>query len=108
MTTPPDPPAADGEGERIRSLNDVIAEQQRQGGVLDELMAFFKGNGNEPPKEPDKPELNIAEEIRRQLDERDKARPKEEPKAPDPKDLAEKPPVAPVRRVTKWMGWADE
>ena len=108
MTTPPEPPAPDGEGERIRSLNDVIEEQRRQGSVLDELMAFFKGGGNEPPKEPDKPELNIAEEIRRQLDERDKARPKEPDKAPDPKELAEKQPVAPVRRVTKWMGWADE
>ena len=99
MTTP-EPEAPDtGLGQRVGAL-----EQGQQSILsrLDQLLA-----GPEPEPEPGRPEVNIVDEIRRQLDERDrKAKPKTEPAAkaaPEP----EQPPVPPVLRRHKIMGWAE-
>jgi hypothetical protein len=76
-------------------------------GKLDQLLSL--GGPKEPEAEAERPEVNIAEEIRRQLAERDrkaKDKPAETP-APAKTELAEQAPVAPVRRLTKLM-WGDE
>ena len=86
-----------GLGQRVGAL-----EQGQQSILsrLDQLLA-----GPEPEPEPGRPEVDIVDEIRRQLDERDrKAKPKTEPAAkaaPEP----EQPPVPPVLRRHKIMGW---
>lgn len=43
MTTPPDPPAPDPEAGRIKSIADLQAEQERQGGVLDKILSRLAG-----------------------------------------------------------------
>jgi hypothetical protein len=92
------------------TLSDVVAEQRRQGGILERLEGFFTGSDphdQAPAAETGGPD--IAGEIRRQLDERDakakKDKPADPPKAPDPKELAEKQPEPMTRRVERWMGW---
>jgi len=51
MTTPPEPAAPSGEPERIASIAELRAEQQRQAGVLDEIKALLAGRGD-PPGQP--------------------------------------------------------
>lgn len=107
MTTPePDTPNPDaGLDQRVTSLEHG---QVTIAGKLDQLLGMFSDKGApDPAPEPERPEVNIAEEIRAQLDERDRKAKKAEPAAPKAAELAEKPPVAPVRRVTKFM-WGDE
>lgn len=105
MTTPPaaDPPADAGLGARVGALE---AGQTSILGKLDQLLA---GPGDPPETEPERPEVNIAEEIRRQLAATRKAEPKAPaaPAAPSPAELAEKQPKAPVRRVTRLI-WGDD
>lgn len=105
MTTPavPEPaesPAGAGLEQRVNSIE----------GKLDQVLGFLSGTPDAPaaPAEPERPEVNIAEEIRRQLEARDAkaAKPKEAPAA-KADGTAEKPPVAPVRRVSRIMGWAE-
>jgi hypothetical protein len=102
--TAPEPPAPDGGlDQRVTSLEHG---QVSILGKLDQLL------GMSGPKEPEaeRPEVNVAEEIRKQLAERDAKAKKDkpaEPAAPVKADLTEKAPVAPVRRITKFM-WGDE
>jgi hypothetical protein len=94
--TPPD----SGLDQRVSSLE---SGQQSILSKLDQLL----GAGPKPPAEPERHEVSIVEEIRRQLDERDRRKPKAEPApkaaAPEP----EQAPKPPVRRVTRLM-WGDE
>lgn len=105
MTTPPEPqappPAEAGLDQRVSAIE----------GKLDQVLGFLSSTPDKPaePDEAERPEVNIADEIRRQLAERDKkaaARPAE-PAAAKPAETAEKPPVAPVRKVSRVMGWAE-
>lgn len=101
MTTPPEPaappPADAGLGERVSGLESK----------LDQVLGFLQSTPDTPaePAEPERPEVNIADEIRRQLKAAAKDKPAEPP-APKPAELAEKPPAAPVRRLTKIM-WGE-
>jgi len=84
----------------------VGALEQGQQSILSRLDQLLTGPADEPAG-PERPEVNIVDEIRKQLDERDrKAKPKTEPAAkaaPEP----EQPPVPPVLRRHKIMGWAE-
>lgn len=83
---------------------------------VDQILGIVRGGGGKPDSEPEPQRPgNIAEEIRAQLDERDRR----DQAAADDKargdrlaavetkvaELAEKPPVTPPRRVEKLMGW---
>jgi hypothetical protein len=92
--TPPDT----GLDQRVSSLE---SGQQSILSKLDQLL----GAGPQPAAEPERHEVSIADEIRRQLDERDRRKPKTEP-APKAAPEPEQAPKPPVRRVTKLM-WGD-
>ena len=100
MTTPPDPqPAPDtGLDQRVSQLE---TGQQSILAKLDQLLT-----GPADPPEPERPEVNIADEIRRQLAEARTREPK--PKAEPARQEPEQPPKAPVRRVTKLMWGGDD
>lgn len=98
MTTPNEP--GDDLGDRVRSL------ETGQQSILDRLDQLLGGGSDPAPPEPERHEVSIAEEIRRQLAERDRRKPRAEPPAP-PKPEPEQPPKAPLRRVTKIM-WGDD
>jgi hypothetical protein len=108
VTTPPEPPPADsGLGERVSSLE---AGQTSILGKLDQLLGAG-GPADPPATEAERPEVNISEEIRRQLADARKADAKRAPAAPaapSAAELTEKAPKAPVRRVTKMMWGSDE
>lgn len=103
------------------TLDDRVSQletgQQSLTEKIDKLLGIVSGGGDKPDGEPPAPRQpsNIAEEIRAQLDERDRR----DQAAADDKargdrlaavetkvaELAEKPPVTPPRRVEKLMGW---
>jgi hypothetical protein len=102
--TPAPAPADAGLGERVTQL------EEGQRSILEKIgdvLGFLQKTPDapaEPEPEPERPEVNIAQEISRQLAKQRKA---DAPAAP-PKaaDLAEKPPVAPVRKLTKML-WGE-
>lgn len=111
MTSPPEPaaPAPDGTAdERITALEHGQVSIE---GKLDRLLSLISPGKDEPaaPAEPEgeRPELVIAREIRDGIARLAGSKPAE-PAAVNPADLEEKPPVAPVRRVTSFMGWDRE
>lgn len=100
MTTPTEPSPDNGLDQRVRSLE---TGQQSILAKLDQLL----GGGNKPPAEPERPEVSIVDEIRRQLDERDRrAKPKEAPAAP--RTEPEQPPNPPVRGITRAIWGGDD
>lgn len=110
MTTPPDPPPAPpadaGLETRVSSLE---TGQTTILGKLDDMLGFLKSTPDAPAEaQPENHAASIADEVRKQLDQRDKAKPKAEPAAPKAAELTEKTPVAPVRRVTKFIWGTDE
>ena len=110
MTTPPEPQAPDSSalGDRVTSLEQG---QQNILSKLDSVLGFLDRTPDAPAEpEVERPEVSIADEIRRQLEDRDRKAAKDKPKAPPaaPKaELEEKKPVSPVRRVERLMGWAE-
>lgn len=109
----PTPPPATGLDQRVESLEHG---QESLGHKLDRILGVISGSdddpggGGQPAGSP-----NIAEEIRAQLDKRDREK-KEADEAASVKDqlgqvkakvaeLAEKPPAPPPKRVHKLMGW---
>lgn len=110
MTTPPEPaaaPAEDGLGQRVTSLEHGQATITEK---IDKVLGFLESTPDAPAEpEGERPEHRIADEISRQLDARDRRRAKDtprEPAAPKAAELAEKPPAAPVRRLTR-MIWGE-
>jgi hypothetical protein len=103
-------PAADGNGAGLESrVASLETGQASILGKLDEALGFLSKTPDKPAEaEPAGHASSIADEIRRQLDARDKAKPKAEPAAPKPAELAEKQPKAPVRRVTKAIWGGDD
>jgi hypothetical protein len=99
--TPEPAPGGDGLDGRVSALE---SGQQTIMGKLDQLLGFHDKKPA-PPAEPERPEVSIAEEIRRQLSERDAKAPPAPDKAPAAEP--EKPPKPPARRVTRAM-WGDE
>jgi hypothetical protein len=101
---PPAPAAADHAlDDRVKSLEDG---QQAILGKLDRLI----GGGPTPAAAPagkERPEVSISEEIRKQLDERDRAKAAAPPApaAPPAADLTENPPAPLPRRIERLMGW---
>lgn len=94
-----DAPSPDtGLDQRVSSLENG---QQSILSKLDQLLT-----GPDTPPEPERHEVSIADEIRKQLDERDRRKPKAEP-APKAAPEPEQAPVPMVRRVEKIMGWAE-
>lgn len=77
---------------------------------IDKVLGFLESTPDAPAEpEDERPEHRIADEISRQLDARDRRRAKDtprEPAAPKAAELAEKPPAAPVRRLTR-MIWGE-
>lgn len=113
-TGAPEPAAAGGGdtglGPRVSALE---AGQTSISDKLDQVLGFLGSTPDKPAEgEPERPEVNIADEIRRQFEERDRKAAKEKPAEPaapaKAAELAEKPPVAPVRRVTKFMWGGDD
>jgi cell division septation protein DedD len=103
-TPEPSPaPEGGGLGERVSALE---SGQQTISGKLDEVLGFLKREPDPPasPAGPERPEVSIADEIRRQLDERVKP-PADTPAAAA--DLAEKTPTPMARRIERVMGWAE-
>jgi hypothetical protein len=105
--TTPSEPAAPPAGAGLEARVGVIE------GKLDRVLGFLDKTPDKPaePAPAERPEVNISEEIRKQLDERDAKKPADKPAppaAPTPAALAEKQPKAPVRRVTRAMWGADE
>lgn len=98
------PAADDGLDQRVTQLE---TGQQSILSRLDQLLGA--GAGDTPEAEPERPEVNIAEEIRRQLGERDKAAARKPKAAAAPKaaELAEQAPEPMGRRIEKIMGWAE-
>lgn len=102
------------------TLDDRVSQletgQQSLTEKIDKLLGIVSGGGDKPDGESaPRPPSNIAEEIRAQLDERDR---RDQAAAADKAradweagvetrltELAEKPPVTPPRRVEKLMGW---
>lgn len=112
MTSPPEPaaPAADGSAdERITALEHGQVSIE---GKLDRLLSMISPGKDEPAAQdqPDaeRPELVIAREIRDGIARLAGNKPSSEPAAVNSAELEEKPPVAPVRRVTSFMGWDRE
>jgi len=120
----------DPEASRIRSLDDrfgaIEAEQQRQGTLLERIAGQLGGaeqraHGAAQRHEERKLDAptDVADEVRRQLEERDRAeraRADQDQAAQSDQawragvdtklaELTEKPPEAPVRRVEKLLGW---
>lgn len=94
-----DTPAPDtGLSDRVGAL------ETGQQSILDKLDQLLTGPDTAP--EPERHEVSIADEIRKQLDERDRRKPKAEP-APKAEPEPEQAPVPMVRRVEKIMGWAE-
>lgn len=113
-----DPPAGPTETQRLDALE---AEQKKQGGTLDTILGILQGKktGTPPAPGPDPGtgggQTSIADEIARQLDERD-ARDKAAKNDKDQADwragvdaklagMTESAPEAPVRRIEQRMGW---
>lgn len=109
MTTPPDPPAPpapEGDlGQRVSSLEQGQASISEK---VDQVLGFLSKTPDATAEPAERPEVSIADEIGRQLDARDrKARSRPAaPAVPAAADLAEKPPAAPVRRLTKML-WGE-
>jgi hypothetical protein len=96
------PAADDGLDQRVTQL------ETGQQSILSRLDQLIGGDDTETT-EPERPEVNIAEEIRRQLGERDKAAARKPKAAAAPKaaELAEQAPEPMGRRIEKIMGWAE-
>lgn len=101
MTTPPEPAPDTGLDQRVASL------ESGQRSILEKLELFLGTGRRDPDPEPERPEVSISDEIRKQLDERDRRKPKTEAPAPKAPPEPEQPPKAPVRRVTRAL-WGDE
>jgi hypothetical protein len=86
-----------------RRVSTLETGQQSILSKLDQLLT-----GPEQPAEAEQPAVSISEEIRKQLDQRDRRRAKAEPETPPAAVEPEKPPVPPVLRRHKIMGWADD
>ncbi len=99
MTTLPDQQPDAGLDQRVRSL------ETGQTSILEKLDQLLGAGHREP--EPERHEVSIADEIRRQLEERDRRKPKAEP-APRAAPEPEQPPKPPVRRVTRALWGGDE
>lgn len=102
MTTSSEPVPDSGLDRRVSNLE---TGQQSILSKLDQLL----GGSRQPPAEPERPEVNIVDEIRRQLDERDRkaARTKTEA-APPAAAEPEQPPKPPVRGITRALWGGDE
>ena len=111
-----------GEGERITSIKELSDRQDRTESKLDQILGILgktKDNTHANAQEGRAKELDaptsIAEEIRMQFEERDRkaaadadAKGKEDRLAAvetSVKEMAEKAPEPPARRVEKIMGW---
>jgi hypothetical protein len=96
--TEPAPEPDSGLDQRVAKL------EEGQTSILSKLNQLLTGPVD--PPEPERPEINIQEEIRRQLAAaRAKDKPKAEPAAARPEP--EQPPKPPIRRVTKLI-WGDD
>jgi hypothetical protein len=104
VTTPPETaPEAHPDTGLDQRVSTLETGQQSILSKLDQLLT-----GPPEPAEAEQPAVSISEEIRKQLDQRDRRRAKAEPETPAPAaPEPEKPPVPPVRRIHKIMGWAD-
>lgn len=94
----------------------VEKTQAEQGGTLDKILSIVSGAHQESSqvvKErlEDKPANSVAEEVQRELARRDQATKTEERDArlgkleEAVKNLTEKPPSAPPRKIESLMGW---
>jgi hypothetical protein len=103
--TPEPSPAPEGSGlgERVSALESGQASILSK---LDKALGFLDRKPDPPasPPGPERPEVSIADEIRRQLDEKLKPAPDAKPAAAA--DLAEKTPQPMARRIERVMGWA--
>jgi len=110
------PDTASSQASDSARLDAVEAKQDSMSATLNQVLSILKGDGgktDQPATEPGT--SNVAEEIRQQLEERDrKQRADEEKKHGDDRlgaletrvsELAEKPPGPLPRRVEKLMGW---
>jgi hypothetical protein len=99
------PPVAAGDTGLESRVSSLEHGQTSISERLDQVLGFLRDTPDTPAEpEAERPELSIADEIKRQLDARDRRRAGSkpaEPAAPAAAELAEKPPVAPLRRLTK-------
>lgn len=112
----------DEEGERITSIKELSERQDRTESKLDQILAVLgktRDNAQANAREGQERKLDaptsIAEEIRQQFEERDrKAAADAEHKSREDrlaavetslKEIAEKAPEPPARRIEKIMGW---
>ena len=116
--------ATDAEAERITTIEEIRAEQAEQRGLIQTLLDKMSGAAPAAPasmQQREQARLNaptsVADEIRQQLDERDRRKADEDgKKAADDRlgaveqtlrEMTEQDPVPPVRRIHKIMGWGE-
>ncbi len=115
---PPDPPADPAPSDLEDRVNGLETEQKRQGGLLEQILDRLPGKSGAPASagtSGDTAPTSIADEIRAQLEERDRKAAADKDKAGQDEwrqnvdkrlaELAEKPPESPARRAEKIMGW---
>ena len=98
-------------GERVGKLE---TGQDNLSGKIDEILGILGGRGTEHEEQPSGAG-NVADEIRVQLDERDRKRAADDRARADSdrlgavearvSELAEKPPEPMPRRIERFMGW---
>ena len=110
----PDPTPATGLDQRVESLEHGQGALEHK---IDRILGVISGGGDDDPGDGGQPagSGNIAEEIRAQLDKRDREAKDAADKASltdeigqvkaKVAELAEKPPAPMPRRVEKLMGW---
>lgn len=110
MSEQPAPPADAGGAGLESRVTSLEAGQSTITEKIDQVLGFLSSTPDAPAEpEGERPEHRIADEISRQLDARDRRRASStprEPAAPKAAELAEKPPVAPVRKLTKLI-WGE-
>lgn len=116
---------AEGEGQRIRSLDDLFGRLDKQQGQLDRLAELVShvipGSRTEAQQHTerrlDRPTrgadaaTDMGEQVRRELDRREAAaaeRTEREQLKAQVAKLSETPPKPPVPRRTKLLGWGSE
>lgn len=115
---------AEGEGQRIRSLDDLFGRLDAQEGKLDRLAELVSrvipgshaeaeqrtGARLDRPTRAADSAADVGAQVRAELDRRDKeaaGRAEQDELKAAVARLQETPPRAPVRRATKLLGWAD-
>jgi hypothetical protein len=99
-------------GERVGKLE---TGQDNLSGKIDEILGILGGRGGGEHEDQPSGARNVADEIRIQLDERDRKRAADDQARADSdrlgavearvSELAEKPPEPMPRRIERFMGW---